>query len=475
MRGDVFLVAPDSLSRHQRFQVEELLKRIYLLLWRSSMPRLARLAALICFAITPIPLLSQTQPAPSQAAPQPVPAPAQPTPTDPTQPQPAAQPTSPQQPMPPEQTAPPAKAQPQATPQAPQQPAPVDQPPAQPPVQQPQPVPQPTPAPAPRNEAIAKKSEKKDSHQPVRASEIHHPVLWHDPGDIASKNLLYGPGGGEGQPKPPFVFVDEDMHDSNPKFDVRDADDREWRVKLGAEAKPEIVASRLLWAVGYYANVDYVLHVTTIENLHIKRGKDQVHNGDQVIDVRFARKPDGDKKLGTWEWKKNPFLGTREFNGLRVMMAVLNSWDLKDENNAIYHDKKTGEQLFLVSDIGATFGTNELHAKNVDDKGNVGKYVQSKFIVSQNGQRVSFGTPAPPTGLMMESGGILAPIYFKRLGFDWIGKDIPVEDARWIGSLLAQLSHQQLVDAFTAANFTPEQIDQYVAVVEQRIAQLKAL
>ena len=32
-----------------------------------------------------------------------------------------------------------------------------------------------------------------------------------------------------------------------------------WRVKLGVEARPETVASRLVWAVGYYANEDYFL------------------------------------------------------------------------------------------------------------------------------------------------------------------------------------------------------------------------
>jgi hypothetical protein len=372
--------------------------------------------------------------------------------------------------MPPEQAAPPEQSQPQATPQ-PAQPAPVDQ--AQPQPQQPEATPAPTPA--PKEGADAKKEDKKDNHKPVEASALRDAALWHDPGNIAGKNLFFGPAGEDGQPKPPFTFVDEDMHDSNPKFDVRDANGREWRVKLGAEAKPEVVASRLLWAVGYYANDDYVLHEATVQNLQIKRGAKDVHNGDQVIDVRFARKPDDDKKLGTWEWKKNPFLGTREFNGLRVMMAVLNSWDLKDENNAVYRNKKTGQAVFLVSDIGATFGSNQLHAKNVDDKGNVGQYVQSKFIVNQNGTAVDFGTPAPPTGLMMESGGLLAPIYFKRAGYDWIGKDIPRQDARWIGSLLGQLSHQQLVDAFTAGNFTPEQVDEYVAVVEQRIAQLKSL
>ena len=73
----------------------------------------------------------------------------------------------------------------------------------------------------------------------------------------------------------------------------------------------------------------------------------------------------------------------------------------------------------------------------------------------------------------MESGGLLAPLYFKVLGYDWIGDDIPRADARWIGSLLGQLSHQQLVDAFRAGQFTPEETKQYVSILEDRIAQLK--
>jgi hypothetical protein len=62
-----------------------------------------------------------------------------------------------------------------------------------------------------------------------------------------------------------------------------------------------------------------------------------------------------------------------------------------------------------------------------------------------------------------------------RLGLQWIGKNIPREDARWVGSLLCQLSHQQLVDAFRAGHFPPDQIDAYVDIVESRIRELATL
>ena len=322
--------------------------------------------------------------------------------------------------------------------------------------------------------APGKKSHR-DNHKPIAASSVHNAILWQDPGDISSKNLFYGSGGEDGQPKPPFTFLDQYKHDSNPKFDVRDAEGHSWRVKLGAEARPEIVSSRLLWAVGYFTEDDYVLPSATVPGLHLHHTAHSVENGDVVINARFARKPGGEKRIASWKWKENPFFGTREFNGLRVMMAVLNSWDLKTENNAVYSDKKTGQQLFLVSDTGASFGTNSTRMKNENGKGNVTKYAESKFITNESDTEVSFGTPAPPTDLLMESGGMLAPLYFKRLGYDWIGDDIPRADARWIGSLLGQLTHQQLIDAFRAAQFTPEETQQYVSILENRIAQLQTL
>ena len=388
----------------------------------------------------------------------------------------------------PSQAAPPQSA---VTPQPPaQQPGTIPEQPAPPSPANPQsptsadPAAQPATAPAAAmpqqpatssNHAKAPKAAKKDNDKPVDQADIHNASLWRDPGNISAKNMFYGDGGMDGEPVPPFKFISEDTSGTNPKFDVKDATGTKWRVKLGEEARPEVVASRLLWAVGYYVNDDYLLHIATIQGLDIQRGEKHVHNGEQVIDARFARKPAKDTKIGIWEWKTSPFRDTREFNGLRVMMAVLNSWDLKDVNNAVYINKKTGHQIFLVSDIGATFATNSLETSRAQDKGNVKNYVDSKFITKTTPTTVDFGTPGAPTGVLIKSGGLLAANYVRRRGYEWIGDNIPREDARWIGSLLGQLSHEQLVDAFRAGNFPPESIDQYVSVLEGRIAQLKAL
>ena len=392
---------------------------------------------------------------------------------------------------------PPAQSAPDSTPQPTQtaQPAPqsdVQQ--QQPSEQQPAPVVRVTrqPPTSPEDEASKSskdepsKSGKKDKKDkadakednndgPVDPAQLHNTSIWHDPGNIASLDLFFGQGGEKGMPAAPFVFESEDMNGTNPKFDVRDANDKKWRVKLGEEARPEVVASRLLWATGYYVNDDYVLTTADIQGMHIRRGASLVKDG-RIAEARFARKPKGQKKIGIWKWKDNPFTGSREFNGFRVMMALMNSWDLKDENNAVFEDSRTGQDLFLMSDVGATFGTNGLSWTHARSKGNVESFKGSKFIEKTTDTTVSFGTPKPPIARLIEAAGIgEAKDYVNRVGMEWIGKDIPRQDARWIGSLLKQLSHQQLVDAFRAGHFPPDQIDAYVELVESRIQELSSL
>jgi hypothetical protein len=334
----------------------------------------------------------------------------------------------------------------------------------------------PTPeAAAPEEKAASKNAVlKKDRDKPVAAEEISNPVLWQTPGDITAKDMFYGQGGEQRQPQPPFTFLREDRQGTNPKFDCRDANHKTWRVKLGQEARPEVVASRLLWAVGYFADDDYVVPRAQIRGLKMKRKSPQ-QTGTEVIDARFARKAGGEHKVGTWRWRENPFFGTREFNGLRVMMAVLNNWDLKDINNAVLQDSKTGQQVFFVSDTGASFGSNAFNLSQKKSKGNAGSYEKSKFVVRNDGTAVDFATPSVSVDLITKTVGFGAMAFMAREHLDWIGKNIPAPDAHWIGTLLGQLSHQQLVDAFRAANFSPNEIDSYVTVLEDRIHELQGI
>jgi len=66
-----------------------------------------------------------------------------------------------------------------------------------------------------------------------------YPVLWKEPVDLNTRNLIYGSGGESGVPRAPFTFVKEDRDGSNPKMVVKDAKGHSWKVKMGAEAQSE--------------------------------------------------------------------------------------------------------------------------------------------------------------------------------------------------------------------------------------------
>ena len=298
-------------------------------------------------------------------------------------------------------------------------------------------------------------------------------VLWRLPVDIASLNLLYGSGGEDRQPHGPFTFIEEDSEGTNPKIDVRDQDGVKWKVKFGSEARPEVVATRLVWAAGYFTTDDYFVENLQVKDLpsHLHRGQDLVGPDSTLHNVRLKRPMKGQEKIGTWRWAANPFVGTREFNGLRVLMALMNNWDLKDVNNAIYEDKQTREQTYVVSDLGATFGTTGYIRSLHGSRGNLEAYKRSKFISNLGGDRVDFESPSRPT--LIESVNI--PVYMRRLDLRWIGRRIPRDDAKWMGQVLAQLSAEQIRDAFRAAGYSAQDVDEFAAVVQDRIARLNAL
>jgi len=192
-------------------------------------------------------------------------------------------------------------------------------------------------------------------------------------------------------------------------------------------------------------------------------------------DVRLKREPDDRKKIGNWQWRNNPFSGTRELNGLRVLMAVINNWDLKDVNNAIrgrkrQHTAGEDELMYEISDLGASFGSAGLERTD-HSKGNLQAYSRTQFIEKVTPDKVDFTVPRRPDWIVL----VNVPRFFMRLGLRWIGHDIPREDARWMGHLLGQLSSDQIRDAFRAAGYSAQEIDGFTAVLESRIAQLNKL
>jgi hypothetical protein len=285
-------------------------------------------------------------------------------------------------------------------------------------------------------------------------------VLWEEPRDLETRELFYGVGGRKGAPDPAgrFVFIGRDTDGTAEKIKVEDDRDRRWTVKFGAEPGPETTASRIVWAVGYHVDQDYFVKRTHIEG----RG------GFDVWDVRFERDDDGFKKVDRWGWNSNPFMGTRELEGLKTLMALLNNFDLKSNNNRIVRPgkKKASDPtklIYYVNDLGATLGSTGYWFGELPligelpfgSKGIAKHFAEHKFIEEVRNGEVRF--------------------HMQRTRAKRALKGVKVESARWMGGLLARLSDKQLTDAFRAGGFDEADTSVFLRAIRDRIGQLQNL
>jgi hypothetical protein len=299
---------------------------------------------------------------------------------------------------------------------------------------------------------VAEKKSKKKNERPRGT-----PVLWRAR-DVASLDLFAGPGGEQSRPDLRRVrAIKVEKGGYSPKVRVIDGAGHEWVAKLGKEAQSETAATRLVWAAGYRTEVTYLVPCVRIEGLGKLPKKVERCQGSGYANVRFEARPEGIKRLDKWKWKQNPFVGTRELQGLKVMMALLNNWDMKDENNVILYvpgeGRANGELLYAISDLGATFGraTGGFLWRIRRSRNEPRDYAKSKFISKVKRDYVDFNFTGMNSGLLNK---------------------IRVEDARWVGQMLARLSDAQISDAFRAANYTPEETQTLTDALRRRINEL---
>jgi hypothetical protein len=264
------------------------------------------------------------------------------------------------------------------------------------------------------------------------------PVLWAEPTDIASRNLLLGAGGESMKPELNQVtFIEQKQGGYSTKYRVKDASGKEWIAKIGKEAQPDTAANRLLWALGYETEIAYLIPHLKIE------GKGDFDN------VRLEARPADVKRTGNWQWDNNPFKGTPEFNALKIMMVMINNWDMKDDNNEILATRganEDGKLRYIISDLGGSFGkTGGIISRS---RNKPSDYVKADFIEKVNGDTIDFNY-----------GGKNKKLF----------ENLTVTDARWLSERLSKLSDEQIKDTFRAANYSPQELEQLSSAFRARI------
>ena len=303
-------------------------------------------------------------------------------------------------------------------------------------------------------------------------------VLWRDPGNIRQRDLYYGPGSKELAPQPPFRFVKEIKEGGMPKFDVEDARGVKWRVKLGPEAQAETVSTRLVWAMGYNAEESYYFDRAQVDGLRrLSRGQQYVQ-GASVRGARFEPHRDNVKRGKNWDWSKNPFKNTRELNGLKTMMVLLNNWDVFKKNNRVIHVKDAAgnksEQQYTVTDLGATLGSAGGFGGRRRTKSSLKDFQKYRMVRKVEDGKVKFDYDIRPKGLGLLT-IVYPPYFFRQRRANNAVTRVPINDAAWIGSQLAQLSDDQLRDSFRAGGYDGATVEGYVRTLRHRINDLNQL
>jgi hypothetical protein len=273
--------------------------------------------------------------------------------------------------------------------------------------------------------------------------------LWQRPNDIASRDVFYGPWGVERAPAPDatYTFVERKQQGTNPGVTVKDPFGREWHVKQpphndqGAEGPIEVTLSRVLSAVGYHQPPVYFLPSISVKDekgTHVEPGG------------RFRVTEKSIKHSGTWSWQQNPFVGTRPYQGLLVILMMFNSSDIKNENNSLYEVKEPGEGVarwYVVRDLGTALGET---GRLAPQRGDADIFQREAFVKGVKDGVVQFNYHGWHQELL---------------------KSISTDDVVWASELLGQLTDRQWSDAFRAGGYEPAVADRFIGRLHQKIVE----
>jgi hypothetical protein len=315
--------------------------------------------------------------------------------------------------------------------------------------------------------------EKIDMTGEKRDSALKRARVWKSV-DIPKMNILAGPQNDVSVPFESTIECDyvepkEKLTGVWPKFLCKLKSGHIVRTKYGTENKEiyaEAAATRLFWALGFYADEVYPVQVKCRGCPENPFKPTEGNRGtfffkDALMERNFAGEPIEEKGDQGWTWKElekvDPKEGgspRTEIDALRLLAAFVQHVDAKPDNQrlACYkedikdpdHDGKAvcDQPILMVQDLGATFGAGQgpVGISRIDLKGWKSNEIWNTAREAKTREKTGIGYCIAniTTSYLSGEEGLTDPV-------------ITEEGRKFLADLLNQLSDQQITDLFRVA------------------------
>lgn len=282
-----------------------------------------------------------------------------------------------------------------------------------------------------------------------RSDAIARATVWF-PTDIAAKDLWRGPDDPDGFAPLQTVsceYVNKVLSGNTPKFACRLANGDEVKVKYGGtngEVYGEVLATRLLWALGFPADRMYPVRIACRACPETMAGIKK-SNGDLLVDPASIERKYPGKEIGAngWAWPElddvsdEPRGAPRAHrDALKLLAAFLQHTDSKSQQQRLVclepaiDGASCAVPVMMLNDVGRTFGRASRTNANVPSSVNLQAW--SETPVWKDGPGCVARLSRSFTGTLHD------PVIGEK------GRE-------FLASLLQQLSDKQLHDLFAVA------------------------
>jgi hypothetical protein len=252
------------------------------------------------------------------------------------------------------------------------------------------------------------------------------------------------------------------MEGTFPKLTVMDAKGRTWSVKFGVKVIPECFCSRFVAALGYVTEPSYYVASGKLDGAgELRRARGLVKSDGSFVRARFQLRDSNTLEFLTkraWSLTDNPFRGTHELAGLRILLMMLSNWDAKDlrsgqgsSNTAVFRGPG-GQMLYSFFDWGSTLG----HWGN---------------ILRRTRSDCSGFSADTPHLITKVDGDVVVWGYSGKHETD-VRSGITVDDLRWLAPHLSAITAEQIRAGLKASGATDGQTACWTESLESRIHEI---